>query len=94
MKLRVEQLASHLQNDLKQVYFLSGDEPLQMMEASDLIRDAARKRGYAERDLLAIESPSDWAEVAQASIELSLFSSRSFWMYALKKHLLVKRGVR
>jgi DNA polymerase-3 subunit delta len=92
MKLRVEQLASHLQNDLKQVYFLSGDEPLQMMEASDLIRDAARKRGYAERDLLAIESPSDWAEVAQASIELSLFSSQKFLDVRLKKASPGKKG--
>ena len=32
MRLRVEQLAKHLQNDLLPVYLVAGDEPLQQDE--------------------------------------------------------------
>ena len=45
MKLRYEQLASHLQQGLQPIYLLSGDEPLQVMEAADAIRAAVRRAG-------------------------------------------------
>ena len=44
MRLRVEQLAKHLQNDLLPVYLVAGDEPLQQDECLDALRASARFR--------------------------------------------------
>ena len=77
MRLRLEQLAEHLKrNSLAPVYFLSGDEPLQMLEAADLIRQSARENGCEERTVLEVARGFDWKQLAQASANLSLFASR------------------
>ncbi len=54
MKLRIEQLTQYLGRNTDTVFFLSGDEPLQMMEAADLIRKHALQQGYDERDILLV----------------------------------------
>ncbi|MCU7945841.1 MAG: DNA polymerase III subunit delta, partial [Candidatus Thiodiazotropha sp. (ex Cardiolucina cf. quadrata)] len=72
MRLRNEQLASHLQRDLAPVYLLSGDEPLQMQEAVDEIRSAARRQGYSEREVLDQGSGFDWSTLTTAAESLSL----------------------
>lgn len=76
MRLRNEQLASHLQRDLAPVYLLSGDEPLQMQEAVDEIRSAARRQGYSEREVLDQGSGFDWSTLTTAAESLSLFGDR------------------
>ena len=77
MRLRLEQLAEHLNRaSLASVYFLSGDEPLQMLEAADQIRQAARAGGCEERTVLEVARGFDWNQLAQASANLSLFASR------------------
>ncbi|MEW8396034.1 MAG: DNA polymerase III subunit delta [Candidatus Thiodiazotropha sp.] len=76
MRLRNEQLAKHLQQRLAPVYLLSGDEPLQMREAADAIRHAAREQGYSEREVLDQGSGFDWSGLTTAADTLSLFSER------------------
>ncbi|MET0027169.1 MAG: DNA polymerase III subunit delta [Candidatus Thiodiazotropha sp.] len=76
MKLRNDQLTSHLKNGLAPIYLLSGDEPLQMMEAADEIRLAAREQGYLEREVIDAVSGFDWSALAQAAQSLSLFGDR------------------
>lgn len=76
MRLRNEQLAKHLQQRLAPVYLLSGDEPLQMREAADAIRHAAREQGYREREVLDQGSGFDWSGLTTAADTLSLFSER------------------
>ncbi len=77
MRLRTEQLASHLQrNDLAPVYFVSGDEPLQKLECVDLIRATARSQGYSERVVFNVDKGFDWDSILQAGSNLSLFSDR------------------
>ena len=44
MLLKGEQLAAHLDRDLKAVYVVYGDEPLLVIEAADAIRAAAGGR--------------------------------------------------
>ncbi|MCP4412791.1 MAG: DNA polymerase III subunit delta, partial [Gammaproteobacteria bacterium] len=39
MKLKPDQLSRHLDEPLKSVYLVSGDEPLLMQECCDLIRN-------------------------------------------------------
>ena len=76
MKVRSEQLDSHLQSDLAPVYIVSGDEPLLVQEAADAIRSAARRQDYATRDLLHVERSFDWHSLLDSADTLSLFAER------------------
>ena len=77
MKLRLEQLAAQLQKGLGSIYLLSGDEPLQMMEAADAIRQQARQNGVNEREVLhAAATGFDWNTLSAAANTLSLFAEQ------------------
>lgn len=76
MQLKVEQLQSQLRNGLSRVYFLTGDEPLQLREALDAIRAAARAAGYTEREVLDVEPGFDWGRLTGAAANLSLFGDQ------------------
>ena len=76
MKLRFEQLGKHLQQGIRPVYFLSGDEPLQLMEAADMIRHRAREQGFTEREVLHAERGFDWNELLSSANAMSLFAEQ------------------
>ncbi len=75
MQLRVEELERHLSRGLAPLYVIHGDEPLQSLEAADAIRAAARAKGYAEREVLAVERGFDWSQLLVSGASLSLFSA-------------------
>jgi DNA polymerase-3 subunit delta len=76
MRLRAEQLAGHLAKTLSPVYAIYGDEPLVLFEAADAVRAAARRRGYAEREVYEPGRAFDWSELAHAGASLSLFGGK------------------
>jgi len=76
MRLKPEQLARHLEQGLAPVYLFAGDEPLQLMEAADAVRAAARTRGYTEREVFTADRSFDWSALTAASDSLSLFAER------------------
>lgn len=79
MKLNPDQLQQYLrtQNNIPNVFLLSGDEPLQIMEAADALRVYAKSAGFTERDLLHVDTGSfDWSLLAGASNAMSLFSDK------------------
>jgi DNA polymerase-3 subunit delta len=76
MQLRVDELERHLSRNLTALYVIHGDEPLQSLEAADAIRAAARARGHAEREVLAVERGFDWNQLLVSGASLSLFSSK------------------
>lgn len=76
MKVRFEQLAQHTQQPLLPIYVICGDEPLQVGEASDQIRQAAREQGFSERQLMHAEAGFDWNALAAEADALSLFAER------------------
>ncbi len=77
MQLRADKLANDIQRKgLSPVYLISGDEPLQKLEAADLIRRSAREQGCEERIVLDVVKDFDWNQLSQASANLSLFTSR------------------
>lgn len=76
MQLKPEQLEKRLQKSLAPVYFISGDDPLRVMEAADAVRAQARQQGFSERDVLTVQSGFDWAALTSAGGNLSLFSER------------------
>lgn len=76
MRLRCEQLAAHLRQGVQPLYLLSGDEPLQLMEAADAIRARVRELGFGEREVLHAEAGFDWNALSAASGSLSLFAEK------------------
>jgi DNA polymerase-3 subunit delta len=78
LKLRSESLAEQLRQRLLPVYLVSGDEPLQVGEAADAVRAAARTAGYSEREVYFIErgGGASWEQILQSAQALSLFASR------------------
>ncbi|MEF8700161.1 MAG: DNA polymerase III subunit delta [Candidatus Accumulibacter sp. UW20] len=77
MQIRGEQLATHLERELRPVYLVYGDEPLLVIEAADAIRAAARGRGFDEREVLTVIAGFSWNELYHAAGSLSLFGGRT-----------------
>ncbi|MDA0274902.1 MAG: DNA polymerase III subunit delta [Proteobacteria bacterium] len=76
MRLRAEQLDAQLQKSLASAYLVHGDEPLLALEAADAIRAAARKKGFAEREVMFAEKGFDWGALVYAGASQSLFGDR------------------
>jgi DNA polymerase-3 subunit delta len=76
MQLRPDQLTPSLQKDIRPVYMVSGDEPLQVMECVDAIRKTCREQDYLEREVFHIDKDFDWTRLQEEAATLSLFSSR------------------
>ncbi len=77
MQLKGEQLAAHLERELRPVYVVYGDEPLLVIEAADAIRAAARRGGFDEREVLTAISGFNWVELHHAAGNMSLFGGRT-----------------
>ena len=77
MRLReADRLAGQLAKSLAPAYAILGDEPLLVLEATDAVRAAARKSGFAEREVYEPGRSFDWSELAHAGASLSLFGGR------------------
>lgn len=76
MQLRLPQLAAHFKQPLLPLYVIAGEEPLLIQESLDMLREAARAQGYAERQVLDAERGFDWSQLTEAAASLSLFASR------------------
>jgi len=76
MRLKPEQIESHLKKTLAPVYLVSGDEPLQRMETCDTIRAAAREQGFGERQVFEVERGFGWNSLVQEAAAMSLFAEK------------------
>jgi len=76
LKIRANQLSSHLKNSLAPCYLVTGDEHLLVSEALDEIRDAARARGFGNRELHVATTGFDWTGLAASTGNLSLFAEQ------------------
>jgi DNA polymerase-3 subunit delta len=76
VRVSTDQLAAHLAKTLAGVYAIHGDEALLVLEAADAVRAAARKKGFAEREVYEAGRSFDWSELAHAGASLSLFGAR------------------
>ncbi len=75
-QVRPEQLQASLQRGLAPLYFIHGDEPLQVGECADAVRAAARAQGCSDRQVFSVEPGFDWDSLQAASDSLSLFAQR------------------
>lgn len=76
MAVNADQLPTLLSRSLEPVYLVAGDEALLVQECRDQIIEAARKRGYLERDVYQVEGKFDWNSIAADSAAPSLFSAQ------------------
>lgn len=77
MKLNANQFHQKLQSEtLPPVIWISGDEPLLVLEASDAVRSAARSQGISERQVIEVDAKFDGAELIAANQSMSLFGDR------------------
>ncbi len=76
MQARPDQLDAVLKKSLAAAWLVSGDEPLQVMEALDAIRTACRAQDYLERQVFDIDKDFDWRLFSEEAASMSLFSDR------------------
>src|SRR5262245_50351388 len=75
-QVRAGDLDAHLARGIAPVYAIHGDEPLLALEAADAVRAAARRGGYAEREVLEPARGFDWSEFRHAAAGQSLFAEK------------------
>src|SRR5260221_5996790 len=76
MKLAIRQLEGALKKGLDPLYVIHGAEALLALEAADRIREAARRAGHSEREVLFAEPGFDWGRLGAAGASLSFCASR------------------
>ncbi len=76
MKLYPDKLDAHLRQNLAPVYLLHGDEPLQIMEIGDQLRQKGQQAGFAERQVIMVTDDSDWSTFREAADSFSLFAEQ------------------
>src|SRR5258706_10676733 len=75
-QIRSGELDANLARTLAPIYAIHGDEPLLALEAADAVRAAARRGGYAERQVLEPARGFDWSEFTHATASQSLFAEK------------------
>ena len=76
MKLYSNQLSGHLDQDFKSCYLIVGDEPLQLKEAGDAIRQKAKSIGFLEREVLHVDKKFSWDSLQSSMGTMSLFAEK------------------
>lgn len=76
MRIPLSKLQQQLGGEPAPVYLLSGDEPLQLGEAADAVRAAARAAGYTNREVIEAASNFDWSLLGAEASSLSLFAEK------------------
>jgi len=76
MKLRPDQLEQNLQSTLAPIYVVSGDEPFQVGEACQAIRQQCRAQGVSEREVMHVDRSFDWYDLSASADAMSLFAER------------------
>ena len=77
MKLSATQLHTQLNSQpLPPLVWISGDEPLQVLEACDAVRQAAKANQITDRTVIDVDAKFDGAELIAANQSMSLFGDR------------------
>ena len=77
MRVYPEKLGRDLEQQLRPVYLISGDETLLVQECADLVRGAARRGGCSERSVLdASDRAFRWQDLTDDASSLSLFAEQ------------------
>lgn len=88
MKVYPDQLQSALKKSLPAACWLSGDEPLQMRDCSDLVRSTCRTAGFTDRVQYDVDNQFDWHQLLSENSSMSLFSDKKIIELHLKSSKL------
>ncbi len=92
MKIKSEQLARSLQKAPTSLYWLTGDEPLLMQEAADVVRAYFREAGFIEREVFDVDKNFNWEDFAHEVNNLSLFAAQKILELRLTSAKLEEAG--
>ncbi len=73
MQVYLNQLSQHVK-PLKPLYVLSGDEPLQILEAANEIRQACQNQGILNRSVFNVDHHFNWDDLLLEANSMSLFA--------------------
>ncbi len=76
MKIYANQLESQLAQGLGSCYLVVGDEPLQLKEATDAIRQKAMAEGFTEREVIHVDNKFKWEMLFASMGTMSLFAEK------------------
>ena len=76
MQIKSNQLNAQLQQGIPNVVLIFGDEPQQVIEALDSVRNIASVNGFTERTALTADSQFEWERLFDATQTMSLFSDK------------------
>lgn len=76
MRLRASQLKANLEKSVASIYLICGDEPLQLGEAADVVRQTAKKSGYGNREIFTVDANFNWKGLLESAASLSIFSDQ------------------
>jgi DNA polymerase III subunit delta len=76
MQIKPQQLAGALQKALAPVYFISGDEPQQLGELADVIRQSAKQQDYTSREIFFADKQFDWKQLNVSADNYSIFADK------------------
>lgn len=61
---------------LDPLWVITGEEPLLMLEAADMLRRKAREEGATEREILNASATWDWSKLPESCMAMSLFGDK------------------
>lgn len=76
MQIKPQQLAGAIRKGLAPVYFISGDEPQQLGELADLIRQSAKIQGFTSREIFFVDKHFNWQQLNIAADNFSIFADK------------------
>jgi len=76
VKIYASQLETQLNNGIQPCYLIVGDEPLQLQEAADAIRQKAKSEGFTEREILHVDKQFKWETLFSSMGTMSLFAEK------------------
>src|SRR3990167_4811952 len=76
MQLSLQQLDVQLKKALSPLVFISGDEPLLVQEARELVFSQAALRGFSEKEMIYMDSSFQLSSLLSSTQNKSLFSEK------------------
>ncbi|CAH0538994.1 DNA polymerase III subunit delta [Vibrio marisflavi] len=76
MRVYADRLEDHLSKQLEPVFLVFGSEPLLINESQQAITQQAKKQGFDEHFKYVINDSTNWQEIHDCCLSLSLFGSK------------------
>jgi len=92
MKLKINDLTEQLRKKLKPLFLLTGDEPFQLIESANLIRQTIQSQGYLQREIIEVTPKFNWDDLTLQLASPSLFAEKRLIELRLKSAKIGVKG--